>query len=75
MERDSVSKGTMINLQAQGYKITDSNILQSTTNEVGRCTSCGGQRLQIREHVWSPGAQWATGHNGPFSISWVISSD
>ena len=38
----------MINLQAQGYKIIDSNILQSTLNEVGRC---GGQKLQISENV------------------------
>ena len=44
MKRDSVSKSTMINLQAQGYKIIDSNILQSTLNEVGRCTSCGEQK-------------------------------
>ena len=35
MKRDIVSKSTMINLQAQGYKIIDSNILQSTLNEVG----------------------------------------
>ena len=28
----------MINLQAQGYKIIGSNILQSMLNEVGRCT-------------------------------------
>ena len=41
----------MINLQAQGYKIIDSNILQSMSNEVGRCTSCGEQKLQIRENV------------------------
>ena len=32
----------MINLQAQGYEIVDSNILQSTLNE---------QKLQIRENV------------------------
>ena len=49
--RDSVSKGTMINLQVQGYKIIGSNILQSMLNEVGRCTSCGEQKLQIRENV------------------------
>ena len=41
----------MINLQAQGYKIIDSNILQSMLNEVGRCTSSGEQKLQIRENV------------------------
>ena len=35
----------MINLQAQGYKIIDSNILQSMLNEVGRCTSCGGTKI------------------------------
>ena len=51
MKRDSVSKSTMTNLQAQGYKIIDSNILQSMLNEVGRCTSCGEQKLQIRENV------------------------
>ena len=51
MKRDSVSKSTMINLQAQGYKIIGSNILQSALNEVGRCTSCGEQKLQIRENV------------------------
>ena len=51
MKRDSVSKGTMINLQVQGYKIIGSNILQSMLNEVGRCTSCGEQKLQIRENV------------------------
>ena len=44
-------KNTMINLQAQVYKIIDSNILQSMSNEVGRCTSCGEQKLQIRENV------------------------
>ena len=32
----------MINLQAQGYKIIDSNILQSTLNE---------QKLQISQNV------------------------
>ena len=41
----------MINVQAQGYKIIDSNILQSVLNEVGRCTSCGEQKLQVRENV------------------------
>ena len=41
----------MINLQAQGYKIIGSNILQSMLNEVGRGTSCGEQKLQIRENV------------------------
>ena len=41
MKRDSVSKCTMINLKAQGYKIIGSNILQSTLNEVGKCTACG----------------------------------
>ena len=41
----------MINLQAQGYKIFGSNILQSMLNEVGTCTSCGEQKLQIRENV------------------------
>ena len=41
----------MINLQAQGYKIIDSNILQNTLNEVGRCTSYGEQKLQISENV------------------------
>ena len=41
----------MISLQAQGYKVIDSNTLQSTLNEVGRCTSCGEQKLQIRENV------------------------
>ena len=51
MKWDSVSKGTMINLQAQGYEIIGSNILQSMLNEVGRCTSCGEQKLQIRENV------------------------
>ena len=51
MKRDSVSKSTMINLQAHGYKIIDSNILQSMLNEVGRCTSCGEQKLKIRENV------------------------
>ena len=51
MKRDSVSKCTMINLKAQGYKIIGSNILQSTLNEVGRCTSCGKQKLQFRENV------------------------
>ena len=51
MKRDSVSKSTMINLQAQGYKIIGSNILQSMLNEVGRCTSCEEQKLQIRENV------------------------
>ena len=40
----------MINLKARGYKIIDSNI-QSMLNEVGRCTSCGEQKLQIRENV------------------------
>ena len=30
------SKSTMVNLQAQGYKIIDSNILQSMLDEVGR---------------------------------------
>ena len=38
-------------MQAQGYKIIDSNILQSMSNEVGRCQSCGEQNLQIRENV------------------------
>ena len=51
MKRDSVSKSTMINLPAQGYKIIYSNILQSMLNEFGRCTSCGEQKLQIRENV------------------------
>ena len=51
MKRDSVSKSTMGNLQAQGYKIIDSNILQSMLNEVGRCTSGGEQKLQFRENV------------------------
>ena len=41
----------MINLQAKGYKIIDLNILQSTLHEVGRCTSCGEQKLQISENV------------------------
>ena len=41
----------MIYLQAQGYKIIDSNILQSTLNEVGRCTFSGEQKLQISENV------------------------
>ena len=41
----------MINLQAHGYKIIDSNILQSMSNEVGRCTSCRKQNLQIRENA------------------------
>ena len=41
----------MINLQAQGKKIIDSNILQSMLNEVGRCKSCGEQKLQITENV------------------------
>ena len=40
----------MINLQAQD-KIINSNILQSMLSEVGRCTSCGEQKLQIRENV------------------------
>ena len=40
-----------INLPAHGYKIIDSNILQSMSNEVGRCTSCGEQKLQIRENA------------------------
>ena len=51
MKRDSVSKNTMINLQVQGYKIIESNILQSMLNEVDRYTSCGEQKLQIRENV------------------------
>ena len=51
MKRDSVSKSTMINLKAQVYKLIDSNILQSMSNEVGRCASCGEQKLQIRENV------------------------
>ena len=51
MKRDSVSTSTMINLQAQGFKIIDSNILQGTLNVVGRCTSCGEQKLQISENV------------------------
>ena len=51
MKRDIFSKSTMINLQAQGYKIIGSNILQSMLNEVGRCTSCGEQKLQISENV------------------------
>ena len=38
-------------LQAQGYKIIDSNILQSMLNEVGRCTSCGAKKEQIRKNV------------------------
>ena len=37
--------------QTQGYKIIGSNILQSMLNEVGRCTSCWEQKLQIRENV------------------------
>ena len=41
----------MRNLQAQGYKIIGSNILQSMLNEVGGCTSCGEQKSQIRENV------------------------
>ena len=41
----------MINVQAQGYKIIDSNILQSMSNEVGRCTSFGEQKLQFGENV------------------------
>ena len=41
----------MINLQAQRSKLIDSNILQSMLNEVGRCTSCGEQKLEIRENV------------------------
>ena len=41
----------MINLQAEGYKIIGSNILQSMLNKVGRCTSCGEQKLQIGENV------------------------
>ena len=41
----------MINLQEPGYKIIDSNILQSLLNEVSRCTSSGEQKLQIRENV------------------------
>ena len=44
MKRHSVSKSTMINLQAQGCKIIDSSNIQSTLNEVGRCTSCGEQK-------------------------------
>ena len=51
MKRDSVTKGTMINLQAQGYKAIGSNILHNTLNEVGRCTSCGEQTLQTRVKV------------------------
>ena len=51
MKRDCVSKSTLINLEAQGYKIIGLNILQSLLNEVGRCTSCGEQKLQIRENV------------------------
>ena len=41
----------MINWQAQGYALIDSNILQSMLNEVGICTSFGEQKLQIRENV------------------------
>ena len=41
----------MINLQTQGYKKIGSNILQSMLIEVGRCTSCGEQKSQIRENV------------------------
>ena len=44
----------MINLKAKCYKIIDSNILQNMLNEVGRCTSCGEQKLQIRENVNKP---------------------
>ena len=51
MKRDSVLKGIIINLQAQGYKIIGSNILQCMLNGVGRCTSCVEQKLQIRENV------------------------
>ena len=40
MKRDSVTKSTIINLQAHGYKIIDSNILQRMLNE---------QKLQISE--------------------------
>ena len=40
MKSDSVSKSTT-NLQAQGYQILDTNILQRNVmlNEVGRCTT------------------------------------
>ena len=38
----------MINLQAQGYKIIGSNILQSMLNEVGRYTSCDGTKIAIQ---------------------------
>ena len=51
MKRDNVLKSTLINLQAEGYKIIGSDILQSMLKEVGRCTSCGEQKLQIRENV------------------------
>ena len=52
MKRERVfQKSTMIILQAQRYKIIDSNILQSMLNEVGRCTSCGEQKLQISGNV------------------------
>ena len=47
IKRDSVSKSTMINLQAQGYKIIDSNILRML-NEVGRCTSCWRTKIAIQ---------------------------
>ena len=43
--RDNVSKSTMINLQAQGYKIIGSNILESMSNEVRRYTSFGGTEI------------------------------
>ena len=46
MKSDSVSNSTIINLQTQGYKIIDSNILQSMSNEVGRRTSVGNKNCK-----------------------------